>query len=144
MTRCSGGDGRRLGELGELLDDIGQSPAERLVEQAPFVVEALVRLRTASSPSSTRAPLRARALRRSACANIAPYAPLLALTTAVGLPQRALPRNGRDAQSTAFLSWPGTEELYSGVAIRSASAPAIASRRRTAAAGGVSVSRSSL
>jgi hypothetical protein len=63
--------------------------------------------------------------------------------TATGLPRNALSGNGRDAQSIAFLSWPGIELLYSGVAISSASAEAIASRRALTAGCAGSTSSSS-
>ena len=49
---------------------------------------------------------------------------------------------GRDAQSIAFFSPPGTEPLYSGVAKRIASAEPHASRRRATDSGGSLVSRS--
>jgi hypothetical protein len=59
--------------------------------------------------------------RSSAWAQTAPNKPVLAPTTATGLPLNWLSGNGRDAQSSAFLSAPGTEWLYSGVAIRTPS-----------------------
>src|SRR3954471_19481860 len=62
--------------------------------------------------------------------------------TAVGLERRTFSGNGRDAQSIAFLSEPGSEALYSGVAISNASAPSIASKNARTGAGGV-FSRSS-
>ena len=83
-------------------------------------------------------------LRSSACAQIAPKIPVLAPITATGLSRKALSGNGRDAQSTAFLRPPGIEPLYSGVAIRTASAAAIVRRSRSTAAGGRSPSSSSL
>ena len=49
---------------------------------------------------------------------------------ATGLPPSTEVRNGREAQSMAFLSTPGTQWLYSGVAMSSASAPAIARFKR--------------
>src|SRR3954451_24253993 len=61
--------------------------------------------------------------------------PVLAPTTAAGLPQSAFSPFGRDAQSRAFLRTPGMEELYSGDAIRTASAVSIALRSRRAPAG---------
>ena len=67
-------------------------------------------------------------LRVSAWAQTAPNMPVEAPITAAGLPVRALWPAGREAQSRAFLSWPGIEWLYSGVAIRTASASRIASR----------------
>ena len=50
---------------------------------------------------------------------------------------------GREAQSSAFFSWPGIEWLYSGVAIRTASASRIASRSSRTASGAGSTSTSS-
>lgn len=44
---------------------------------------------------------------------------------ATGLLRRTLAAIGREIQSRAFLSAPGTDALYSGVANRTASAPAI-------------------
>jgi hypothetical protein len=60
---------------------------------------------------------------------------VLAPTTATGLLRSAAVAFGRDSQSTAFLSWPGMDELYSGVAKRTASASATAARIRATAAG---------
>src|SRR3954471_3226025 len=57
--------------------------------------------------------------------------------TAVGLERRTFSGNGRDAQSIAFLSEPGSEALYSGVAISNASAPSMASKNARTGAGGV-------
>ena len=48
-------------------------------------------------------------------------------TTAAGLLRSGDSASGRESQSRAFLSWPGIEWLYSGVATRTASASAIAS-----------------
>src|SRR5918997_7032331 len=97
---------------------------------------------TGSSASSTCAPEALSALRTSACAQTAPNRPVLAPMTAAGLPLSTLSGNGRDAQSSAFLSPPGTEALYSGVAISSASASSTSSRKSRTDAGGES-SRSS-
>jgi hypothetical protein len=82
-------------------------------------------------------------LRSSACDHTAPNAPVEAPTTATGFPRSGFFASGRETQSSAFLSWPGIDELYSGVAIRSASAPAIAPRRAATAAGAGSTSSSS-
>ena len=49
---------------------------------------------------------------------------------------------GRDAQSIAFLSTPGIDALYSGVATRTASASASASRSERTASGPPSTSSS--
>src|SRR3954468_16569431 len=81
-------------------------------------------------------------LRTSACAHTAPNSPVLAPITAVGFLRSTFSGNGRDAQSIAFLSAPGSEALYSGVAIRSASAASIAANSSRTVSGGV-VSRSS-
>src|SRR3954451_1951383 len=97
---------------------------------------------TGSSDSSTCAPEVLSTLRTSACAHTAPKSPVLAPITAAGLSRRTLSGNGREAQSSAFFSAPGSEALYSGVAIRIASASSIASRRSWTAGGGVD-SRSS-
>src|SRR5687767_897438 len=97
---------------------------------------------TGSSASSTCAPDALSALRTSAWAQTAPNRPVLAPITAEGLSLRTLSGNGREAQSSAFLRPPGTEALYSGVAISSASAASISSSRYCTTAGG-SDSRSS-
>ena len=49
--------------------------------------------------------------------------PVLEESTATGLFRTGDSESGRDAQSSAFLSTPGIEELYSGVEIGTASAP---------------------
>src|SRR5919107_1428001 len=97
---------------------------------------------TGSSVSSTCAPDALSALRTSACAQTAPNRPVLAPITAAGFSLRTLSGNGREAQSSAFLRPPGTEALYSGVAINSASAASTSSRKSLTEAGG-SDSRSS-
>ena len=66
-------------------------------------------------------------LRTSACAHTAPNRPVLAPMTAAGLPRRTLSATGREAQSSAFLSTPGIEWLYSGVEMSTASARSMAS-----------------
>jgi hypothetical protein len=62
--------------------------------------------------------------------------------TAAGFSFRTLSGNGRDAQSSAFFSAPGSDALYSGVAISSASAASTAARKAWTGSGGAS-SRSS-
>ena len=106
--------------------------------------------RTRRRPCRPAARTRARArrealstLRTSACAQTAPNRPVLAPMTADGLSWSTLSGNGRDAQSSAFFSPPGTDALYSGVAIRSASAASISSQERPAPLAGGSFSRSS-
>ena len=74
-------------------------------------------------------------LASSAWAHTAPNSPVLAPITATGLSRSALSGKGREAQSIAFLSTPGIEALYSGVAISSASAAAIARAGPRTAAG---------
>ena len=59
--------------------------------------------------------------------------------TAVGLLRSTFSGNGREAQSIAFFKRAGSEELYSGVAISSASAPSIAAKNSRTASGGVSL-----
>ena len=82
-------------------------------------------------------------MRSSACAHTAPNMPVLAPITATGLLRSGLIAGGREAQSTAFLSTPGIDELYSGVANSRASAPAIASLKRATAGGPLPMSSSS-
>ena len=62
---------------------------------------------TASSPSTTRAPIAPSTLRSSACAQTAPKTPALEPITATGLLRNAFVASGREAQSSAFLSAPG-------------------------------------
>src|SRR5215213_7078780 len=90
---------------------------------------------TGSSASTTSAPVWWRTLRSSAWAQTAPNRPVLAPTIATGLPRSELSGNGREAQSIAFFSTPGTDALYSGVLISTASASAIAARRRSTGPG---------
>src|SRR4051812_6718091 len=81
--------------------------------------------------------------RSSDCAQPAPNAPVLAPITATGLFASAASPRGRDSQSTAFFSWPGTDALYSGVANTIASAPATVARICATAGGAGSTSSSS-
>jgi ketosteroid isomerase-like protein len=60
---------------------------------------------------------------------------VLELTTATGVLRSGDASSGREAQSSAFLSAPGIDELYSGVANSTASEAAIASLRLSTAAG---------
>jgi hypothetical protein len=62
--------------------------------------------------------------------------------TATGLLRKTFVASGREAQSSAFLSAPGTDELYSGVEKRTASADATAARSAATAGGAGSTSRS--
>src|SRR4249920_2270219 len=55
--------------------------------------------------------------------------------TAVGWPRNGLSASGRETQSSAFLSKPGMEPLYSGVAISTASAASIRWRSSCTSAG---------
>jgi hypothetical protein len=96
-----------------------------------------------TSPSTTRAPAAPSTLRSSAWAQTAPKAPVLAPTTATGRLRRTFVACGREAQSSAFFSWPGIDELYSGVENRTASAPASAARNAATAGGAGSTSWSS-
>ena len=111
-----------------------------MVGEREVVAEASSACATASSWSSTRAPAVRSTLRSSACAQTAPNMPVLAPATATGLSRRTFAGNGREAQSSAFLSAPGMEALYSGVAMSRASADAIAWRSATTRGDGVAVS----
>ena len=90
---------------------------------------------TGSSRSTTRALIAPSTLRSSAWAHTAPKRPVLAPTTATGLPHSGLVTSGRESQSSAFFSVPGSEWLYSGVANRTASASRIAASSSATAAG---------
>ena len=98
---------------------------------------------TGSSVSITRPPIAPITRRSSAWAQTPPNMLFEAPIAAAGLPVRALSPLGREAQSRAFLSWPGREWLYSGVAIRTASASLIASRSSRTASGAGPASASS-
>ena len=108
-------------------------------DQCAVVVERLVGRASGRSRSTTRAPVEASTLRSSACAQTAPKLPVVAPITAAGLPWSGVSARGREAQSIAFLSTPGIDELYSGVANSRPSASAIACAqlgdRRAAASG---------
>ena len=73
-------------------------------------------------------------MRVSAAAQTPPNIPVLDESTATGLFRTGDSASGRETQSSAFLSTPGIDELYSGVATRTASASASASLRRSTAA----------
>ena len=100
---------------------------------APSAVKASSAMPTGSSRSSTRAPMAASTLRSSAWAQTAPKRPVLAPITATGLPRSGLVASGRESQSIAFLSWPGIEWLYSGVANSTTSASRDRGLQRAAA-----------
>ena len=82
-------------------------------------------------------------MRASAWAQTAPNMPVLAPTTATVLPLNGLSAIGRESQSIAFFSAPGSEWLYSGVETRTASAPATASRSEATVNGSPCSRRSS-
>ena len=86
-----------------------------------------------SSRSSTSAPSAASTLRASACAQTAPNSPVETPTTAAGFPRSGESAIGREIQSKAFLSWPGSEWLYSGVERSTASASRTAARSASTA-----------
>ena len=92
--------------------------------------------------ASGAAPATPRILTASSRAHWAPRGDGLTETTATGLSARAAAPRGREAQSIAFLSTPGIEPLYSGVATTIASAAETAARNATTEAGAWSVSRS--
>ena len=66
----------------------------------------------------------------------------LELITATGLLRNAFVASGREPQSSAFLSAPGIDELYSGVAKKTASTSRTSSRNAAAAAGAGTMSSS--
>src|SRR6476659_4246316 len=88
---------------------------KRTVSMQPVYLQAATGCTSASNESSTSD-------RRVSCA-------------ATGLPRSTLSGNGVDTQSRAFLSTPGIEPLYSGVAISSASAASICSLSSRTGAG---------
>ena len=91
---------------------------------------------TATVSSIVRAPRAPMTLRVSAAAQTPPNIPVLDESTATGLLRTGDSTSGREAQSSAFLSTPGIDELYSGVAIRIASAESSASLKRDRRAAG--------
>src|SRR5215467_4509603 len=73
---------------------------------------------------TTMAPMRPSTPRKTACAFAEPDLPRTAPINATGLLRSTLRPVGREAQSMALASTPGTAPLYSGVAIRTAFDPA--------------------
>ena len=71
-----------------------------------------------------------------------PSIPIDALIIATGLPSNELSPYGLDAQSIAFFSTPGTEKLYSGVAMRIASDSSLIFDLNSFTFVGISLSRS--
>jgi hypothetical protein len=62
--------------------------------------------------------------------------------TAAGLLRSGFVAAGRETQSRAFLSWPGMDALYSGVAMSTASAAAKRERSSLTSAGAPAASSS--
>src|ERR1700753_582673 len=118
-------------------DSDARCSASRLTSSATRELSACP---SGNSPLITSAPPISRTFRVVSCAQTAPKSPEDAPITATGLPRRQHSGNGRDAQSSAFFNTPGVEPLNSGVAIRTPSARAIASRNL--ATGGSAGSRS--
>ena len=115
------------------------SVSKRVAELlADLVVDEAAVARRTSRARGRRRPRprrRARPSRRAPCgarpaAQTAPNKPALEPITATGLLRNAFVASGREAQSSAFLSAPGIEELYSGVANRTASATRPRAERR--------------
>ena len=109
----------------------------------PSAVNAECAAGTDSPASRTEAPIVLSTLRSSAWAQTAPNRPVLAPMTATRLCRRTFAAYGRDAQSSAFFSAPGTEALYSGVAISMASARSISARSAATGLGAGVMSMSS-
>ena len=118
----------RLGDRGERVQRVAELLADLVVNEAAVLVELLGGAADRELDLATRAPMAPSTLRSSACAHTAPNRPALEPITATGFPTEHVGASGRDAQSSAFFSAPGIEELYSGVAIRTASADATAAR----------------
>ena len=131
---------RQLDQLVERRRQLSRGVA---VERQPVLAQRLVGLTDRQLAVHDAGAVVPSTLRVSACAQTAPNSPVLAPITAAGLPRSGVSARGREAQSIAFFSTPGIEELYSGVAISSASAAAIAAFSARDLAGGV-VSSSSL
>jgi hypothetical protein len=127
-----GGADDRLHDLTQLLPDL-------LVEEPAVLVELRVRRRHGQL---TVEHARARAREHLAELGLRPHG-AVAPITATGLLRIGAVALGRDAQSIAFFRTPGIDELYSGVANRTASAPAIASRSSATPAGASPFSSSS-
>src|SRR5262249_44337221 len=109
--------------------------ASRWSLSAPEVVNAWRAAATGRAVSRTSAPIVLRLRGRSGCAQTGAKVPVRGRRTTAGVPRRQLWGTGREAQSRGFLSAPGIEPLYSGVAITTASAWASA-RRSPATDGG--------
>ena len=92
LSRLARGSARRLADLGR---ERARSPATRsvhLVEQRAAQLEARCAWASGRSRSTTRAPVGARTLRSSACAQTAPNRPVVAPITAAGLPWSGVSR----------------------------------------------------
>ena len=96
---------------------------------APESSNAVCARATGNSFATTRAPAIPRIRRRSCCAQIAPYSPVVAPAMATVLFRSQLPRCRAETQSIAFFKTPVVDPLYSGVTRRSASASSM--RRRS-------------
>ena len=99
---------------------------------------------TVNGLKSLRRPEDVAKMRGLSVSQVLPYkAPVEAPTTAAGLLRSGFVARGRETQSSAFFRWPGTELLYSGVEMKTASAPAKAARRACTASETPSPSSSS-
>ena len=125
------------------VEQLGKLGADALFDQVAVVVEVEVglgheHLRLVEDDRPRELERLPQLLLRDAV----PPRPVVAPISATGLPAIGEPSGGREAQSTAFFSPPGTPRLYSGVAIRSASASRIASFSATTGSGSPAVSTS--
>jgi hypothetical protein len=81
--------------------------------ELPVLVERLVRTRQRKVvPVTTRAPAIPRIRRKSCCAQIAPYSPVVAPAMATVLFRSQLPRCRAETQSIAFFRTPVVDPLY--------------------------------
>ena len=139
----------RFDERGRLIDDLLRQEladllAQQVVRQPAVRVEALMRKRHGQLAVDDVSADRVQDL---AQLSLRPHGAEHAGARSDdggGLPRSALAGNGREAQSSAFLSCPGIDELYSGVLMRTASAEASAPRSAATVAGGGLTSWSSL
>ena len=107
-TGC--GEARHRGgvQVGDHRSEVG---ADKVVE-APFGVEGRGRVGDNELEVEDVGACGSQDLAQLGLDRTAPKMPVLAPMTAAGLPRSALAGKGRDAQSTAFFSWPGIDALY--------------------------------
>jgi len=127
-----------LDQLADFLAGLLVAQVELLVEEPRGARHQHLRVGDHDRPTRLSTP------RRAACAFAEPDLPSTAPMTATDLLRRTLRPVGREAQSMALVSTPGTTPFYSGVAINTALARLMASLKRWTCSGSPAASSSSL